>query len=783
MHLAIRQAIFMAIYTNKMKAQQGIGLIEVLIAAVVIAVGLLSLASLQGELMHSSGESKARSEAVKLAEEKLEQFRNNILKASTDPSKSSFDVDLATGTGTESINGSNATFARSWTLTDATSPDRKNISVKVTWGGASADETVNMVSQVVWADPGKATDYATDGNGLAARAPSPNNNSSSTPAEQFDLDEIDGETALDDDSGLFKYTDDTGRIYLLDSTGKAMIKFNGGSIHTIKGNVYAGNVGNGQNPTVSISPLTSYPVTFSDLAYCVFPVHENQSDYICYFGGDCTNGGNGCVNQDDTVTYTAVSGGWYGKVGLIETSDASFHNKKVCFAEDIAGTGIETATTTARLYLTQRLDANNNVVGSEGINQSFACQDFLVVRATGNSNDCNRFQNFDELSVPSSTVYRSLGPDDINTSQAENVSSCGSIITYTVAGNISGDQANLVQVFVNGNGCTITSNNNNYTYQCTITVVDTTASVTITATGGSVAPNSTVINVSTSQPSITGPALVANDSEAEETEYHITGSISGNQAGSVTLTLTDGTCTTALNADSISYSYECTITATPTTITINASGGDVTLAMDSINTVNLADAADVDGPDFVAAAPTLMTYVITGAVTGHQADSIIFNLDGGSCTNNYDNTYTCTITSLPGDVTINVTGGNVQQVSGVATLAGVTAVTGPSFNSNNLTDCNVTVTGNIAQGISGKDVTNGSVRVTSSPAATPSSNCSITNASGNYSYSCAAGTIADSGSVTIGGSKVAVDSVNNPVSVSCTSSNVTIIGPSILTTN
>jgi Tfp pilus assembly protein PilV len=767
----------MAMHTDKIKKQQGIGLIEVLITAVMVALGLMALTSLQGGLIHGSGESKARSEAVKLAEAKLEEFRNNI-------NKTSFDTDLAAGNGNDSINGSNATFARSWNITGATSPDRKNVSVKVVWGGASADETINMVSQVVWANPGKATDYATDGNGLSAKAPSPNNNSSATPGKQFDLDQITGETNLNDGSGLIQYKDNSGYIYLLDETGKALIQFNGGIVHTIKGNVWEGTVGNGQNPTISLTPLTDFPVTFSDLAYCVFPVTEGESDYICYFGGDCTNQGSGCVSQDDSITYEAVSGGWYGKVGLIETDTASFHNKKVCFAEDIAGNGVETATTTARFYSTQRRDASNEVVNSEGINQSFACQDFLVVSQNGNSNDCNLFQNHSGLSVPSSTVNRTLGPNDDNVSLAENVSSCGSTVTYTIAGAISGNQANLVQVFVNGNGCTITSDNGAYSYQCTITVVNTTSSVTISAINGGATPDITSLSVSTSQPNLTGPTIIANSSIAVETEYHITGTISGNQASSVGLTVSNGSCSTALNADGVTYSYECVITTTPTTITINASGGNVSLAAGSVDTVSLADIAAVVGPDFVAATPTSATYTITGAITGAQANSVSFSLTGGSCMNHNDNTYTCTITSLPGNVTINATGGNVQPASATATLAGVVTVTGPTFNADNLASCTVTVIGNIAQGIGGKAVTHASVKVTSSPTATSPSNCPITNASGNYSYSCSAGVVANSGSVTIGGSKVAVvPGSTNPVSISCTSGNVTIIGPSLLTTN
>jgi Tfp pilus assembly protein PilV len=770
--------------TNKIKVQRGIFLIEVLITTVVVAIGLLSLASLQGGLMSGSGASKARTEAIMLAEAKQEGLRNNIIKTSADPNKSSFDVDLAVVSANDSIIGSNATFTRSWIITNATAPGRKNISVKVTWGTGGVNETVNMVSELVWADPGKATDYSTDGNSLSAKVQSPNNNSSNTDATQFNLGQIIGETALNDGSNLIKYDDNKGHIYLLDSTGKALIKFNGGISHSIKGKVYSGVVSHG---TASLLPLTEHPVTFSDLAYCVFPVTSGQSDYICYFGGDCSNGGSNCSSTTNPNLYTAVSGGWYGKVGLLETGTASFHNEKVCFAEDIASNVALTAVTTARFYSTQRLNASNVVVGLEGINQSFACQDFLVVGATGNSNDCHYFSNFSGLSVPSSSVQRSLAPNDNNVSLAENVSSCGTTVTYTIAGGISGDQANLVSVFVNGNSCISTVADSAYSYSCTITTVNTTISLTITATGGNVTPATTALNVSTSQLSITGPTLVANTSIPIITAYHITGVISGNSASQVMLSLTGGICTKSVNSDGVTYTYNCAITSTPTTVTITATGGNVTLATGSVAQVSLADVATVAGPNFVATTAISMAYTISGTITGSYANSVIFTMsNGGSCGNNNDGTYTCAIISLPGTVTIGATGGNVSPDSAIVTLAGVTPVTGPIFNADNLGSCTVTVTGNINQGSGGgaKAPSNGSVTVSyskSSPIGMGS--CSKTAATGNIeTYSCIVGSVNNSGQVTISGAKVTVGTPN-PVPVSCASTSLILTGPNLTTTN
>lgn len=158
--------------------------------------------------------------------------------------------------------------------------------------------------------------------------------------------------------------------------------------------------------------------------------------------------------------------------------------------------------------------------------------------------------------------------------------------------------------------------------------------------------------------------------------------------------------------------------------------------------------------------------------------------NGGSCANNNNGTYTCTITLSPSTVTINATGGNVSPSSGTATLAGITPVTGPGFNADNLTSCTVTVTGNINKGTDKNAKDPGDTPVTvsyskSSPSGTGS--CTKNNASDIYTYSCNVGSVNNSGSVTIGGAKVDMGTPN-PVPVTCASDPLILTGPN-LTTN
>jgi len=68
-----------------MKRETGFSLLEVLIALVVLAVGLISVAKFQGTIMKSGSLAKARTVATHLAQEKLDDLRNYEVLITTDP--------------------------------------------------------------------------------------------------------------------------------------------------------------------------------------------------------------------------------------------------------------------------------------------------------------------------------------------------------------------------------------------------------------------------------------------------------------------------------------------------------------------------------------------------------------------------------------------------------------------------------------------------------------------------------------------------------------------------
>lgn len=93
------------------RGQRGFSLLEVLVAAAVLAIGLLALAQLQGALIRSSAEARAFSLATSLAKDKIEEMRAfNTLRSG--------DSYQALADGSEELGViSGIDFRRSWTVT------------------------------------------------------------------------------------------------------------------------------------------------------------------------------------------------------------------------------------------------------------------------------------------------------------------------------------------------------------------------------------------------------------------------------------------------------------------------------------------------------------------------------------------------------------------------------------------------------------------------------------------------------------------------------------------
>lgn len=120
------------------RLQSGVSLVEALVALVVMAIGAVAVVSLQLSVRGSSDVAKQRAEAVRLAQEVVEDWRGfssfNALAAKRDWTDL---VSTAAGTPTP-LAGSNVTFLREITVIERGAanddPLSKTIHVKVTWG-------------------------------------------------------------------------------------------------------------------------------------------------------------------------------------------------------------------------------------------------------------------------------------------------------------------------------------------------------------------------------------------------------------------------------------------------------------------------------------------------------------------------------------------------------------------------------------------------------------------------------------------------------------------------
>lgn len=503
--------------------QQGVGLIEVLVTTVVIAIGLLAVASLQGTFISSSASNKTRSEALVLAEQKIEELRNTVSRTGT----YGYDnINSAPLTGT--YLGTTETFRWTKTFQDLTNPSRRRLSVDVCWPGsglsncttAANDKRVTLTSEIGFSNPGNSAGIAEFGKS-SGKSPSPNQSASKS---------IDSTVDLFDDAGnlLGGVTNVSGNLYSKDGklyrhdgtsskkgtlvfycnqipgtviefdpdlrnplnyettgvnvgqlktsglinllasrgnldgkTGNEAItlytknynssgnadgsctpvhQFDGGAIVTIKGNVR------------TINNLDHIKIDFNKIdMYCVYNAGTGETirPYACYAGAGCQFGPAGDNNNLNTCPNPTAAndlvgpGGFSGNVGLLNVDDDGSNKESVCFQDELIKEPIETPAT-ARKYKTLNSSAE------QGINRSYACQDFQIV---------DRQANFDRLSarcaavvgsvnIPPKVVIREISGSNVLASQ--NTSYCSA----RAARNYS---ATVTLPTISGNTYTVTT--------------------------------------------------------------------------------------------------------------------------------------------------------------------------------------------------------------------------------------------------------------------------------------------------------------------------------------
>lgn len=128
---------------------RGFSLIEAMIASLVVGMTMLGVARLQGITLSSSGDSRMRTHALNLAQEKIEELRTFVHQS---------DYSAYSGSDSDTQLGANATFTRIWTIAGcANSIECKQANVAVSWQDqADTTQTVQLTSFIAKVDPVKS---------------------------------------------------------------------------------------------------------------------------------------------------------------------------------------------------------------------------------------------------------------------------------------------------------------------------------------------------------------------------------------------------------------------------------------------------------------------------------------------------------------------------------------------------------------------------------------------------------------------------------------------------
>jgi len=128
------------------KSQFGFSLLEVLIAFIILAIGVVALGRVQGLFVVNEDVAEQTAKATNLAHKKIEQFRNYTVLTGSGNSYANI------VSGSESVVDRSTTFTLTWTVNDNTTPTYKNINVQAVWvaqDGASRTVTLSSIISAI----------------------------------------------------------------------------------------------------------------------------------------------------------------------------------------------------------------------------------------------------------------------------------------------------------------------------------------------------------------------------------------------------------------------------------------------------------------------------------------------------------------------------------------------------------------------------------------------------------------------------------------------------------
>jgi Tfp pilus assembly protein PilV len=158
---------------------RGVSLIEALVALAVMAFGILGMVGIQATLRVNGDVSKQRSEAVRIAQQRIEQARSFSVLNTTQNQTAYQDI-VSAGPTSISNNAYNTVFNLQTTVADAATGNAKNVQVAVTWADRTVDsstpnQSVGLTTVITGIAPALAGSLAAPINSSVVRLPSGRN--------------------------------------------------------------------------------------------------------------------------------------------------------------------------------------------------------------------------------------------------------------------------------------------------------------------------------------------------------------------------------------------------------------------------------------------------------------------------------------------------------------------------------------------------------------------------------------------------------------------------------
>jgi Tfp pilus assembly protein PilV len=165
--------------------QRGASIVEALIAGLVLSFAMVALTGMQVSLSRSADVAKQRTEATRLAQEKMEELRSfQSLPTVTD--MVTYDG-MISSVSPDAINLVNTDFSRSWTIDNVTQTLGKRIQVSVAWTDRAGQvQTVSIQSMLTKAEHSKLGVIMASGGGSGGGSP-PGGESANVPYPAIDI--------------------------------------------------------------------------------------------------------------------------------------------------------------------------------------------------------------------------------------------------------------------------------------------------------------------------------------------------------------------------------------------------------------------------------------------------------------------------------------------------------------------------------------------------------------------------------------------------------------------